>query len=86
MNDDGDTAATSAASAASAAPTAATAVDAVAAVDAAATATPTTARSEVKPEVKSQEVDPLFWSKLLSTHRLLEKEARAAKISSLSIV
>ncbi len=30
--------------------------------------------------------DPLFFSMLLRTQRLLEKEARAAKISNLSIV
>ena len=81
MND--DTATDAAASAASAASTTASA--AATAADTA--APPAAARPQaatVKPE--KVETDPLFFSRLLRTQRLLEKDARAAKISSLNII
>ena len=73
MND--DTATDAAASAASTTASAA---------DTAADTTAPPAAATVKPE--KVETDPLFFSRLLRAQRLLEKDARAAKISSLSIV
>ena len=44
-------------------------------------------KAKAKPEAREpDETDPLFFSILLRTQRLLEKDARAAKISSLSIM
>ena len=82
MNDDTGTNAATAATA--------SAASAASAADAAATAPPAAPRAQaatVKPEtVKPEAADPLFFSRLLRMQRLMEKEARAAKISSLSIV
>ena len=81
MNDDTATdAATATASAA--ASTASAAADTAAAAAPSAAARPQAAT--VKPE--KVKTDPLFFSRLLSTQRLLEKDARAAKISPLSIL
>ncbi len=84
MNDDAGatTAAASAASAASAAaPDSAGAAAPAAAARPQATGKPETVKPPEKPEA-----DPLFFSRLLRTQRLMEKDARAAKISSLSII
>ena len=85
MND--DTAPDAAASAAFAASTASATASAVADTTAAAPpAAPRAQAATVKPETVKPETDPLFFSRLLRTQHLLEKGARAAKISSLSIV
>ncbi len=81
MNDDTGTNAATAATA--------SAASAASAADAAATAPPAAPRAQaatVKPETVKPETDPLFFSRLLRTQRLLEKDARAAKISSLNIM
>ncbi len=46
------------------------------------------AKRQAKPEARAEppKPDPLFFAMLLRTRRLLEKDARAAKISSLRIV
>ena len=75
MNDDTATAAAAAAASATAADT-----------TAAAEAPKAAQTAKVKPPAREPETDPLFFSRLLRTQRLLEKDARAAKISSLSIV
>ena len=85
MNDDATGATTTTASAASAASAAAPDI-----TDAAAPPAPPRPQATVKPETvkppEKPEADPLFFSRLLRTQRLMEKEARAAKISSLSII
>ena len=44
-------------------------------------------KAKAKPEAREPDkTDPLFFSMLLRTQRLLEKDARAAKLSSLSIM
>ena len=83
MNDDATGATTATASAAASASAAAPDI-----TDAATAAPPAVARPQaatVKPPEKP-EADPLFFSRLLRTQRLMEKDARAAKISSLSIM
>ena len=87
MNDDATGATTATASAAASASAAAPDI-----TDAATAAPPTGSRPQatvkletVKPPEKP-EADPLLFSRLLRTQRLMEKDARAAKISSLSIV
>ena len=84
MNDDAG-ATTATASAASAASAAAPDITDAAASPAAARPQATVKPETVKPPEKP-EADPLFFSRLLRTQRLMEKDARAAKISSLSIV
>ena len=82
MNDD-----TATDAAASATATAASAASAAADTAAAApTATPGAQAATVKLATVKPETDPLYFSRLLRTQHLLEKDARAAKISSLSIV
>ena len=84
MNDDAG-ATTATASAASAASAAAPDITDAAAPPAAARPQATVRPETVKPPEKP-EADPLFFSRLLRTQRLMEKDARAVKISSLSIV
>ena len=90
MNDDATGATTTTASAASAASAAAPDITDAAASPAAArpqaTVKPETVKLEAVKPPEKPEADPLFFSRLLRTQRLMEKDARAAKISSLSIV
>ncbi len=88
MNDDATGATTATTATASTASAAAPDI-----ADAATAAPPAVARPQatvkletVKPETVKPEADPLFFSRLLRTQRLMEKDARAAKISSLSII
>ena len=82
MNDDAATDPTAAAASATA-----SAASAAADTTAAPTAAPGAQAATVKPPATVKpETDPLFFSRLLRTQRLLEKDARAAKISSLSII
>ena len=86
MNDDATGATTTTASAASAASAAAPDITDAAASPAAARPQAATVKPETVKPPEKPEADPLFFSRLLRTQRLMEKDARAAKISSLSIV